>query len=343
MSSSAKFSCVNAKISSMEGKLLKKEEYERLISFGAVRKVIEFLIENTTFKDVFLGKENENFNRSQLEYIFNMEILKELKKLSFYLSPEYKNIFKAYLMKYEINDIRLLLRIFATEKDKTDIEKEFTHIKRFENVDFNALLNASNFNEFIDLFKGTIYEDAFRSITKEDAKVREFHAEMNLDFIYFKNILKYADSLPSKDKKLINKMVGVNIDLINLLWIYRTQKYYKISNEEILNYSLSGGYRLNFNKLKNIVYKSDSEGIKSAVKDTKYASIFDSDDIYLRIEKSRYLLNDYIKLARENPFTFASLLAYSFKLECEVSNIISITEGTKYKFNDLNKFLVLSA
>ena len=82
-------------------------------------------------------------------------------------------------------------------------------------------------------------------------------------------IRKKAKKLSKEDERIVIEALGINIDLINIQWIYRAMKNYRISLEEILIYSIPNGYKLTYPKLKELIYSKGVEDFIEKVKKTK--------------------------------------------------------------------------
>lgn len=336
----AKYAAINTKIEAMESKLLTKKDYSALMNCKSVGDIADYLKSNTHFKSVLSSYSPESLRRTQFEHLLQTEIVQKLRKLEVFLATAHKNFYRAFLMEFEINDIRLMLRGISKNIPLKGLQDSFLHIKEFENVNFEKLLHMEDFQDFINCFNGTVYESAFRNITEADLKIREFHMEMNLNAVYFINLLKKIDKLPKQDRLILRRLVGTNIDLINLQWIYRGKKYYNLLNGEILNYTLPGGYKLSFQYMKKLVY-SDSFQETADVMIQKFNKGFATiEDITMQISVNKFLYHEYKQKSKKYPMTAAKLLLYSKEIEYEINDIISITEGIRYGFQDMGTYLI---
>lgn len=340
MGNASKYSALNTKIQAMNSKLLSSKDYETLMNFTSEKEIGNYLKHDTRYAQVFSEYSIDKLKRWEFELILKKQMLIEIEKLSKYLDYDSKNFIDIAFMRAEVEDIKLILRAISRKEDLMDLPQHFLHDKRHEKISFDKLLSKNNLFDLVDEFKGTIYEDAFRSITEEDLKLREFHAEMNLDSIYFRQLRKKSEKLSVEDKKIIDSVVGLNIDLTNIQWIYRAVKYYDLMNEEIFNYTLLGGKTLNLRKIKELIY-SDDVMSKTILFMKNYGIEIDpKDDKYLQVNINRYLLKFINKSNMNNPMTIVKLIKYMHDIEYEAMDIITILEGVRYKTKDIKKLLV---
>lgn len=340
MGNASKYSALNTKIQAMNSKLLSSKDYETLMNFTSEKEIGNYLKHDTRYAQVFSEYSIDKLKRWEFELILKKQMLIEIERLSKYLDYNSKNFVEIAFMRAEVEDIKLILRAISRKEDLMDLPQHFLHDKSHEKISFDKLLSKNNLFDLVDEFKGTIYEDAFRSITEEDLKLREFHAEMNLDSIYFRQLRKKSEKLSVEDKKIIDSVVGLNIDLTNIQWIYRAVKYYDLMNEEIFNYTLLGGKTLNLRKIKELIY-SDDVMSKTILFMKNYGIEIDpKDDKYLQVNINRYLLKFINKSNMNNPMTIVKLIKYMHDIEYEAMDIITILEGVRYKTKDIKKLLV---
>ncbi|MGL5256318.1 MAG: V-type ATPase subunit [Proteocatella sp.] len=340
MGNASKYSALNTKIQAMNSKLLTAKDYETLMNFTSEKEIGNYLKHNTRYLQVFKDYSIDKIKRWEFELILKKQMLIEMEKLSKYLYYDSKKFADILFMRAEVEDIKLILRAISRKEDLSELPEHFLHDSRFERVSFDKLLNQNSLLGLVEEFKGTVYEDAFRSITEEDLKLREFHAEMNLDSIYFRELRKKAEKLSKEDRSILESVIGINIDLINIQWIYRAIKYYNLMNEEIFNYTLLGGARLSLNKIKEIIYSGD---VMNKVVDfmKNYGITLNlMDDKFLQVSINRCLMESIDNSNRRNPLTIARLIKYMHDAEFEAMDIITILEGIRYQNKDINKLLI---
>lgn len=340
MGSTGKFSALNTKIQGMNAKLLKDKDYEKMLSFETEKEIGNYLKNETRYSNVLQSHGIESLRRWELELLLKKESLSEVEKLGNYLGSNYKGFLKMSYLRAEVEDIKLILRAISRKEDLSELPQHFLHNPKYESVNFEALLSKNNLVDLVDVFKGSIFEEAFRSITEEDLKLREFHAEMNLDMIYFKELRKSSEKFSKLDKKILTEILGINIDLINIQWIYRAKKYYNLMNEEIVNYTLLGGKRLSFKKIKEIVYSDDYEKSLAEILSRYGFKIVKREDYYMQVAIFRYLLFQMKDYDKRYPMSIAKLIRYIHEIEYEAVDITSIIEAVRYNSKDIKRLLI---
>lgn len=334
----ASLSAVNAKIGKLNSKFLKDEDYINLSHYKTTRDILNYLKENTdvggelSLYDTTYEAELKmrNYRRAQLE------------KISHYFSGDYKELSNALMSEFEIEDIKKILRVLQRKNDSQILNYKDLNIdiERFK-IDRNSTIQT-----FIDSLKNTKYYKVLRAYENESDDVILFYMEMNLDKIYYSSLLEATKKFSKADLEVVSKLIGSKIDLLNVTWIYRGLKYYSLLPEELINFCILGGNRLNYNKLKALCYEETVDSLVETILKTEYKFLFDAEkrDIYMDRRASRYLYYTAKRESIRGVSNIGKYLGYTFLLDYEVKDISAILETTRFDidFEEKLKFLVRS-
>ena len=336
----ASYHAINAKLSGRNKFFLTKEERKKITNFDTVEDMITFLKTKEGYKDIFLG--SNNLHRAELEILLDRYVLGEIKGLRYYFSAQYKKFFDIFLMEYDIKDIEFILRSILrgerVDKERLLLRNGETKISNI----CNSLMSCNTIEECYKVLKDTVYGRILVSIDKEDFLRREFHIEMKLYILFFKELMEEAKKLSKRDYQITKQIIGIKIDYMNALWIYRTKKYYKLPPEEVLIYSLPYGYKLNYDNLKELVYISSIPLLKDKIEKRIKARIFsgNEEDSILGAKADYYLLSNLNKIDMGQN-DIGEVLIYIYKLKIEINQLIILTEAIRYNLPkiELNKYL----
>ncbi len=169
--------------------------------------------------------------------------------------------------------------------------------------------------------------------------------EMVLDRLYFTSLYNQIGKLDKHDECVQKELLGKNIDLLNLEWIYRGLKFYKLSPEELINYTLIGGYMLKYNDIKNLCYSKDEKELIDRMINSSYGFLFDNKDtldLFMERRIERYLYFQFLSYYRKGRMDITQSIAYMHILEYEMRDIISIIEAIRYNLdkNQAKRYLV---
>lgn len=324
------FYAVNTKITTKKRRILDSKHWNKFIESTSLEQLSDLLKDNVEYGKAF---EEGNFNESErvnLETVLSRFRRIELENLLHYFSGDYKEFLKTFLMEEEINDLSLILRMMSRGESLEGIKERFVHSNLFTTLDFDDLLTEKNIEQVIKKLKGTIYFNSLRNLTKEDALRREFHIEMKLYFVLYKSLFEAAEKLDKEDRNAAKDIIGFKVDLLNIQWIYRALKYYNITPEEIFIYSLEGGRKIGYDKIRNLCYSKSIDEFKKLVDSYIGYDIFnDLNDVEIDINVviDSYMFN-YLK--NKNYHNIGSTISFIYLLDIIINDLTSITEGVQY-------------
>jgi len=91
---------------------------------------------------------------------------------------------------------------------------------------------------------------------------------------YYLNLWRAAKRLDRATGTIIQHIVGTEIDLQNILWVYRLKNFYKLYGERVYSYLVPIRYRINAPVFAEMVECRDVNALLLALADTKYGRIF---------------------------------------------------------------------
>lgn len=338
----ASYRAINTKLHAKKRTLLSDVEWMKIAQCKTISQIADFLKRREGYKGIVAFHNATDLHRSDLEVVLDRYIVGEIEEMLHYFSGDYKAFFKTFLMEYEISDIGLLLRGINNNEDMAAIESLLIHSKKWETINTQRLISCKNVSQFIENLKGTPYYTVLKTMTQDDLEKRAFHIEMKLYMLFYSELIQKASRLNTRDECIAKKFIGTKIDFLNAQWIYRALKYYDLSPEEILIYSLPSGNRLGYRKLKILSYTKDIEKFKKLTQEYLAYSLFkENNDAYLDCQTERYLYQ-LITRTNKDDESIASSITYLYRLGIEINDLVSLTEGIRYTLSEseLSKFLV---
>lgn len=324
MSINFRYPALNAKMKCMYANNLSKEEFEELLRQNNLKEAINFI--KTKFP--ILENLNEKMHRKEIEQELNNLFIYDILKIFKYLNKDEIKILMQFLSKYEINCVKNVFRNVTTNRDSREYLKNIDNwtTKMFKSI--NGINEITEEADFLELIKSEEYYKVFAEYEEviENAPLEEI--EVKLDKFYFEKIFNIA----KKVNKNLLYLIGTEIDLLNIIWIYRAKKYFKYSPQETKDILIPITYKINKKSLDNLLNATDFDEIKSALEDTVYKSVF-SEERKLEYEKDKYLYDINIKLFRTKMFDICTVFCNINLTDIEIKNMINIIEGIRYKLD----------
>lgn len=343
--SKSKHACINTKAIAMRSRRINDEDYQELIKSKDIKDVFLYLRDNTYYTDFLKELNPENLHRTELEAHLNDLKVREAEKLIHYLAGEEKIFFQTFLVRLEVESLRILIRGIY-KGDELDTLKSFiVYSRKYSKVPFERLLRARDWEEFKKYLMNTDYYRILE--THKEIKLDQdlVVIEKNLDRYYYDLLKNRLLKLNKKQNQNLIKAQGRNIDLINLIWIYRGKKFYNLSREELIVYFLKGGFELKEKQLIALAEAKDFLELKEKLGTSEYAFLFNHTktiDLFMERRRERYLYFMYLKLFKETEGGLGRVVAYIRLLDFEIQDITSIIESKRYRMGrtETKKYLI---
>lgn len=323
------YSAVNSKAQAIYAKNIKSKPQLKILSEGSREAAIKKLNE-------VLEVDISNYNLYEINKFMETKNYNILKSFVHYLSAEDREFYKFLLSRYQIIDIK---RIFRTIVHNEDIQLLKDSLISF---DSEFLLSDSDLN--IDSFmKMLIDSDASRKsnygrrlmVYKDIPKDKIlFYIEMTLDQSYYEDLIKKSKKIKGKNSDIAQRLIGIHIDILNIIYIYRGKKTYSISPEELENFIIDGGYKFSKNFLKSLAYEDMNyfmKEIRGSDLDFLFSENREVDNIDIRV--NRYLYEVFDKAFVESKLDIAKIISMSILLELTLRDISAVLEGKRLGLN----------
>lgn len=343
MGNISKYAAINTKAKAMEKQLLTDQDFIKLLELPDIASVVDQLKSEDSYKVLLGGEAVEEIEG--IEALLKKHLFTQYEKLFHYFAGDDKKFFKILFMRYEIENLKVFLRMIIRKENLLRISDHIIIPKAYGNIDYTLLNDARNLDDVIAGLEGTDYQKIVHMFKDEEEDKLMFYMEMNLDRLYFKKLHSQVKRLDGENRRALGEIVGRNIDMLNIQWIYRGRRFYKISQEELLNYSLPGGKHFKYDALKEMCYKEKLSEIEAMIRSSAYGSISeDVPDFEIFLERSmeRYIYRYFNSLRLSYPMTLVEPLVYMHRLEYEIRDLITLLETKRYniKGEEGKKFLV---
>ena len=340
-----KYGALSGKTRAMYGKLLKNEDYTSLMQKKSVGEVVSYLKDNTHYRSVLSEAGEESVHRGRLENLLKHDLINDYSKLLKFANGHTKEFINLLYMKIEIENLKLLFRLFeAGHTDRIDGEDLRFFLSGRNRGNIQKLALSRSFNEFLSGLEGSVYYDVLKPFAQDSNAKRLFDIEMALDQLYLRNVQnKYKKLLKGPNLAIMGEFAGLESDMFNIFWIYRSKAFYRIDHEVIGSYILPPIYRLNKKTIEGLIKANSVEEYIRIMKGTFYGFLFEGrHELLFEHNYSEFMYRVHKMRFRRHPFSISCVTSYLRMKEFELSNIITIIEGIRYGLSEENirKYLV---
>ncbi|HUH97565.1 MAG TPA: V-type ATPase subunit [Anaerolineales bacterium] len=203
-----------------------------------------------------------------------------------------------------------------------------------------AMIESGSVPSAVDLLRGTPYEEAVSFAMKRySAEQNLFPLEVALDLSYWRRLWSEAEKLTGQDRQHGVKIIGSLLDMNNLMWAIRYHVYHKLSEEEVINYTLPFGYRVHDSDIRAVAAGADIAPIITRI----YPQISDANSLLeeaqaglpkLEFELKRQILGQCAAAFVGSPFHIGIPLAFLVMSDLEVQDLIVLIEAKSSNISD---------
>jgi len=346
------YAYVNARIGGMKSFLFKEEDFRSLIESRNLEELVSQL-KNTSYSATITDA-----NVLALELQLKRSLYTDYLKLVNCVDGKPKEFIHSMAKKYEVETLKSLVKMkflnialseylipFGTV-DEALIEK----IIRAE--DITCLIEALRSTEYFEPLKlvhqmteGEKEEE--EEVVVENGEARDLPYINALDTHYFHGVTERMDKLSKKDKSMVKRFVGFNIDISNLLMALRLRGIAADAEE----FFIEGGESLSLKQFKLIGAVDDLSRLPELVPNrfveltTEAISKYNEKPslLWFELVTKKHLLKESKKLFLGNRFHIGTLIAYLNLKENEISNLITIikTKDEFFPAKEIEELLVL--
>ena len=326
---------ISTKIRAMQKKLLSEEDIKSLAGYNSVREAAVHLGEFEPYAGIAEKTEGRELHRTNVEKLLYYSLFDDFEKLYRFAGFRQRKYMALYFKHIEVKILKICLEnCMGGRRDILGLSKYAEILNRHSKIDIKNLVEADNLSEFIERLQGTEYYSILKRI-EESGKGSLLDYQTAIDMRYFNTMWKLKDeALTKRDAKIIANTYGVNIDLLNINWIYRSKKYFGLTREELLNILIPVRFKLTQENISEMINAPDLNAFYEAEKKIKYS------DMILKYRKNEKSLTEvYDKLitaiykaeSRKRPYSVAAINTYFYLKEKEIRNIVTALESIHYK------------
>lgn len=304
--------------------LLNKDQMQHLAEASDIDEFIE-RIKETPYGDIEVERDDKI--ALNLEKVFIKKFTDRIEEIVKITPTKMGEFLHAYFdLRFEILNIKRIIRGKFTDSTPEEITEALIPIDPYIVDDYDELINAENLEAAVMQLEGT----RFDSLIEKLELYREYDAlwplELELNYIYARNILELTEELPDKDRPIVNSLVKYETDVENVLIAIKRRGKSEVDLDEIFPVT----YGISKNDLKMII---EAESLTEAIDalDEPYKSVLEpikTGDIALvraMLRKGKY---DAATEARAgDQFGFNVILAFLVYSEIEKDNLVGLAWG----------------
>jgi V/A-type H+-transporting ATPase subunit C len=164
--------------------------------------------------------------------------------------------------RFEVDNLKAVLRGIETGSAWERIQFVLFPFGPVAVLPAREMAEAGDVHRAVEKLRGTPYfETLDHALDRYDSEHSLFPLEVALDLAYWRTLWAEVQRLPGSDQKQSVHIVGSLMDMNNLFWAIRYRVYHRLSEEEIINYTLPFGYQIHDEDIRRIAAGEDIPAI----------------------------------------------------------------------------------
>jgi V/A-type H+-transporting ATPase subunit C len=334
---------INAKLRARLTTLLDDRLIDRILDAPTLDDAL-LLLRDTPFSDIEQAyRRTSDLKAVELE-LFRQEV-RLYQDLQRYLKGEVLGVVQALALYGEIENIKNALRLFFDHNVRgRDIEEasRFLYPEPIvHDIDVFMLSHARDVDDALNMLKespyGTIFQEHRDSIEKEQSL---FHFEMAMDRHYYSNLIEKVRLLKARDTSIALRIVGIEIDLLNLNWIIRFRNFYRLPEQDVAGFIIPHGYTIDERALMDVYASESIARIIKNIITKRYPSLavflsHEASDTQARIRLIEQVLDQILVIEVRRslsgyPFSIGTILSYFILKRRDIRRIATALNGKQY-------------
>lgn len=336
MGSIFRYSGLTTKIRAMRASLVTREQYMKMAELKSVSELVEMLKKTKGYGEIFGGVEAQEIHRGDMEKLMICSKYRDFEKMYRFASIDQRQYMKLYFIKYEIDILKKAITHVDSIENR-DIFAGFDQMfKKYPDIDIAKVCEATTIDEIIEASRGTIFYETL-AMVRAFPEPTEFDYEIALDLFFFGYVWRKRKRLFKGDElKSVSMNFGTEADTLNIMWIHRTKRYYRLSAGEVYSMVIPVYYKLRKSQIKALVESEDEAAFFQVLSSTVYGK--NLDESVLKRGNIGKIFEDnltkcYQKLFKMDPYSLSAINAYLKDKENEIKKLVTIAECIRYQYS----------
>ncbi|HOG46057.1 MAG TPA: V-type ATPase subunit [Anaerolineae bacterium] len=321
----------NAAMRAMLGALLAPQEKRALVAAPSLEDAMRRLRATPYGRDLAVAEAGGEL--LPLEKALQRTLVGTYGRLIRTLEGAPRDLVEELLRHFEVDDIKAILRGLATGAPAAKIRALLVPLGRWERLPLERLLAAPSVAEAVRALGRLPYARPLgEALPRYEAERSLFPLEVALDLDYFRRLWARLEALSGGDRVGAVRILGARYDVLNVTWLLRYKLTYRLSAQEIFNYTLPHGYRVDDGVIRRATTAGDLAGLIAALPQPYrglLAPLEGASLAHMEAALCRYLWHDARALLAGYPFQAGAILAYLHLKEAEVHDLVAILAGKR--------------
>jgi len=331
-----KYSAASARVRGLYSQLLDRDTWISLVEMQGHESVVQVL--RTTSYAAAL-REAERAGQVAIERLERLLLAQAARNERLAMRLTHGNVRQVILVwwqHFELENLKAVFRGVDQGLSPAVIQGHLIPLGEYATLPWEALTRETTVGGLVDRLRDTHYFNPLRNaLPAYEGQDTLFPIEVALDIRYYRDLAAAVRHLGGADAVDARRLIGTWLDILNILWAYRYREYYRLSAEEIVNYTLWHAERTDADLVREIALGAAPDDIVSRVFGPGSValdlSLISRDATqwmhHLEMALHRYWRRLALREMGGYPFHLGALLGYLILQELEVRDLVTLLEA----------------
>ena len=326
------YAAIHARVRAMYSAMLDAETWQKLCEAGTYSALLEIL-KGTVYGPYLEAVEDQSLTSRRAVYQMKGHLADAFVTIIRSVPAAAHPLVTQLYRLYEVDNLKALLRGIASGTSWDQIRYVLFPLNSFTVLPAQEMAEESDVSAAIEHLQGTPYHDTLtHAMERYTAERSLFPLEVALDLNYWRGMWHDINRLANPDWAQAKRLVGSLIDVNNLMWAIRYRVYHQLAEEEIINYTLPFGYRVQDRDIRAIAAGADIAPIVARI----YPDLPESESLLqeprsglpeLERRLHQHLAGECRAAFMGYPFHIGIPLAYLLLTEFEIQDLTVLVEA----------------
>ena len=336
------YAALNARIRVMYSTLLSPEELDTLCEAGDIPALME-LLRDTTYAQHLQDLGDKDQTPRRLAYQVKGRIANAYESVIRSAPASTRPLLFHLYRRFEVDNLKAVLRSIKTGASWDRVQFVLFPSGTLSTLPLQAMTGSDSIEAAVEqLHETPYYETLNHALSRYTAEQSLFPLEVALDLYYWRELWGEVNQLRGLDHTQSLRIVGLLLDMNNLMWAIRYRVFHELSEEEIINYTLPFGYQVQDQDIRAIAAGADIAQVVMRI----YPDLNGVAEIFqdprarlseLELDLQRHIASRCRTEFVGYPFHIGLPLAYMILCELEVQDLTALIEA-KYSHKPFSEF-----
>ena len=326
------YAAISARVRAMYSSLLSPQEFARLSDSPDFPTLLGQL-KNTAYGPYLEGLKEKDITPQKVDLAIKGRLADSYYSVIHMAPEQARSLLKQLYRSFEVQNLKAILRAITTNSSWERLQSVLFPMGSMTVLPAQQMLESGSVSAAIELLQDTPYYDTLSFAMKRySAEQNLFPLEVALDLYYWRQLWQEAKKLQGQDREQASRIIGSLMDVNNLMWVIRYKVYHRLSEEEVINYTLPFGYRVRDEDVRAIAAGADLPIVVGRV----FPGIPDLNTLLeeprkglpqLEVILKRRLMQQCLSAFTGNPFHIGVPLAFLVLSDLEIQDLTLLIEA----------------